>query len=464
MTKYQQVADYVLSLANNMQVSDGDKVPSLRSVSRSLKLSLNTVIHGYELLEASGHIKSEPRSGYRFCIAPKLSFKEPAPSEVNLYSLSLDGMEEAANQSLLPLGSAHPCVDFPAIKSLYAEIGRVSRYQGLQTSHYQLPPGNLALRKQIAINAASYGHHISVEHTYITYGAQHAISCALEVLCKPGDIVAVDSPCYFGNLLLLESLGLKVLEIPSHPISGMDLDSLSQALKKWPISALLINPSFTNPSGAFMPIENRIELLKLTGSIPIIEDDVSGELAFDGKMCSLHSLDEQGRVVYCGSFSKSLDSRLRLGWLVSRLYNEQIRRHMLVRHLGGNNLHQQAVANFMASGQYKKHISKIRRAYRTRQASLLEALSENLGSNVDITRSRGGFLSWLQLPKHLDAFELYQNAKSAGVSVFPGRLFSTTQHYQHFVRLNYAHYINSNAFVHGIKTLSDLILEQRISK
>lgn len=142
----------------------------------------------------------------------------------------------------------------------------------------------------------------------ITHGAQQAISLALRALTTPGDIVAVESPCYFGNLLLMESLGLKVVEISSCTRNGMDPKALENAIQEWPIAVILITPNFTNPTGSRIPEERRIELLNVSKDIPIIEDDVFGALAFDRGVLPLKTLDNQDRVIYVNSLSKMLDS------------------------------------------------------------------------------------------------------------------------------------------------------------
>lgn len=226
--KYQQVETLLKSAINNGVYETDDKLPSIRELSSELDVSKNTVIRAFQELEAQGVIYSVPKSGYRVCPSSVTLSPKVEPLRVDLLSVCKEFLAYPEHKELLPTGSAHPNIDAPAIKSLYAEIGRHSRRQTHTSSHYQLPPGNSLLIKQLAKITRDLGTPAPPNELLITHGAQQAISLALRATTNPGDIVAVESPCYFGNLLLLESLGLEVVEIPSCHRDGID----PQALKK----------------------------------------------------------------------------------------------------------------------------------------------------------------------------------------------------------------------------------------
>ncbi len=457
MAKYQQVIQHIRSQREQGVLLAGEKLPSIRMLSQRLDVSLNTVIRGYRELEACGEINALARSGYRLQhreAKAKLPFAKP--KSVDLFSLSRDVMSQALEKQLLPLGSAHPDIRFPAIKQLYAAIGRVSRNQSQTSSGYLLPPGDAKLRKQLSQLMLDDGLLLSPDEISITQGAQQGIYTSIKVLTKPGDIVAVESPCYFGTLLSLESLGLKALEIPSDLVLGMDIGALKQAISKWPVKLVITNPSFNNPSGSRIPNSQRRALLEATGDLPIIEDDVSGTLAYNSRPERLKSLDRQGRVIYASGLSKSLDSRLRIGWLSGGRYHQQINRELLIANMGGVNVTQSAVADFLSTGAYKLHLNKIRRTYQKRRDLFSRRMELELG-DIAMTRPSGGFLCWLEMEQTTDGFQVYQQALEAGISLLPGRLFSSSDQYNHCLRFNFAQYEDSQPWHQGIARLANII-------
>ncbi len=307
-------------------------------------------------------------------------------------SLSKEIMSLSLSRQVLAAGSAHPDTRFPAIRSLYAEIGRHSRYQTNIPSHYQLPPGNEDLIRQLVFINQELGVTTSANDILITHGAQQAISLSLQAITQPGDIVLVESPSYFGNLLLLESLGLKVVEIPASITSGIDLQALKQALERWPVSAIIINPSFNNPIGYVMSQPDRLSFLAITSGIPIIEDDVFGGLAYNHRpLPPLKALDMENRVIYCSSLSKTLDSRLRIGWVIAGgKYQHQIEKRLMTDNMGSLNLMQSAVGQFLTTGKFRQHLGKIRKSYAKKQRLFFQTFTAELDR-----------YSWLQNHYHL---------------------------------------------------------------
>ncbi|MCS0340577.1 PLP-dependent aminotransferase family protein [Vibrio diabolicus] len=263
--KYLVVEKHLKQAINGGVYQADDRLPSIRSLSQELNVSKNTVIRAYQELEAQNLVYSVPKSGYRVKIALPTSRSIPDPTRVDLLSICKEILTYPEYQERLPAGSAHPNIDSPAIKSLYAEIGRHSRQQTHVPSHYQLPPGDHLLIKQLAKITQDLGTPAKLDEIMVTHGAQQAISLALRATTQKGDIVAVESPCYFGNLLMLESLGLKVVEIPSCPRDGMCPEALAKAMATWDIKTIIVTPNFTNPTGAMMPLEKRQQLLLASG-------------------------------------------------------------------------------------------------------------------------------------------------------------------------------------------------------
>ena len=469
MKKYQQVKAHIQQGIEKGLYLSGDKLPSIRELSETLSVGKNTVIRAYEELEAKQVLVARDRSGYTVAtINFHREFQAKtsnAPSDIDLLSLSKAILSQPNEHNLLSMGSAHPDIDFPAIRTLYAEIGRHSRQQANIPSCYQMPPGNASLLKYIANITQDLGISVSTREVLITHGAQQAISLSLQALTKPGDIVLVDSPCYFGSLLLLESLGLKVIEIPNHFNYGLDIEAVEQAIKTWDVKAILINPTYNNPTGYTQSESARKALLKATTGIPFIEEDVFGGLSYEGTVKTFKELDTEDRVIYCNSLSKTLDSRLRIGWILAGKYQAKVEKRLMSENMGSVNLIQSAVSDFLKKGKYKQHIHRAQRSYKSNQKRVYQQLTEALDSYANVkqhyylSQPEGGFLCWLTLPLGTDGTEIYQQALGEKISVLPGTMFCTQDQFKHCIRISFASYRDNEKWNNGIKTLAKIIAE-----
>lgn len=464
-SKYLSVEKHLKQAINNGVYQTHDKLPSIRQLSTELNVSKNTIVRAYQELEAQNMVYSMPKSGYRVQQLESSETEVTNPTRVDLLSVCKQILAYPKYQELLPTGSAHPNIDAPAIKSLYAEIGRHSRQQSHIPSHYQLPPGDDLLVKQLAKITQDLGTPASVDDLLVTHGAQQAISLALRATTQTGDIVAVESPCYFGNLLMLESLGLQVVEIPSCPRDGIDPDALDRALAKWDIKVLIVTPNFTNPTGSMMPLKRREKLLAVSGYIPIIEDDVFGALSFDKPLPSLRKLDDKQRVIYVNSLSKTLDSRLRIGWVLAGRYRAQIEQYLLCENMGSLNLMQSAVATFLTSGKYRTHMARMCRVYQANVRRYLQLLNQCLDEHVElknryqINAVQGSFLLWLRLPPKTDSYSLYQACNEHKISILPGSVFGTQGQHQNCIRLCVANIGTEKNWLPATQTLARLIAQ-----
>ncbi|MGF1695657.1 PLP-dependent aminotransferase family protein [Vibrio lamellibrachiae] len=467
INKYDQVEQYLRQAITAGIYQTDDKLPSIRQLSSDLQVSKNTVIRAYQELEAIGFIYSVAKSGYRVSLAKsssnQLSTDQHKPIKVDLLSVCKSILTYSSEKELLPTGSAHPNINFPAIKSLYAEIGRHARMQSQLPSHYQIPPGNNLLIKQLLKISYDLGVPAKYNEIAVTHGAQQGISLALRALTNKGDIVAVESPCYFGNLLLMESLGLKVIEIPSCVTTGINPEALGKAVSLWDIKAIIVTPNFANPTGSQMPLENRKALLNISKDIPIIEDDVFGSLGFNENLPSLKSLDTQDRVIYVNSLSKTLDSRLRIGWILSGRYQQKIEKYLISDNMGSLNLMQSAVAEFLTTGKYRSHTNRMRRLYQTNGKRLHQQLTHYLNQypllqgQFHLTQATGSFIMWLTLPDYVDGHQLSLECKQEKISVYPGMAFGTNNKFNHCLRLTYANLEGSQSEQQAIENLARLI-------
>jgi DNA-binding transcriptional MocR family regulator len=281
----------------------------------------------------------------------------------------------------------------------------------------------------------------------------------LRAVTKPGDTVAIENPTYFGIFQLIDSLGLKVLEIPADPVTGVDPEQLEKAIEKTPVSACLFIPNFSTPLGSCMPDEKKKALVELVTrrQIPLIEDDIYGEMYFGRhrpKTCK--SFDKEGWVMQCSSISKSLAPGYRIGWIIPGRFFSQVLRLKLTYTVTGTTITQTAIAHFLSQGRYEYHLKKLRKALHTQSLRYLQGIMQYFPENTKVSRPQGGFVLWLELDKKLNAYSLYKEALRHQISVAPGQLFSSQKQFGNCLRISYGRPWDKEV-EEGLKTLGRLI-------
>ena len=290
-----------------------------------------------------------------------------------------------------------------------------------------------------ARRAMTAGCLLSPEDIVTTQGATEAVNLCLRSVCRPGDTVAVESPTFYGFLQIIESLGLHALEIPTHPDHGLSLDALAYAMEHNRISACLLVSNFSNPLGCSMPEESKKGLVELLGAheIPLIEDDIYGDLCFDEDRPSVaKAFDKKGLVLLCSSFSKTIAPGYRVGWVAAGRFQSQVERLKVLSNLATSTPTQLAIAEFLSNGGYDHHLRKIRRVYRRQTTAMAQAVIRYFPEGTRVTRPSGGFVLWVELPEHVDSLKLYEDALNSGITIAPGPIFSAKQKFPNFVRLN----------------------------
>jgi DNA-binding transcriptional MocR family regulator len=443
--KYQQLANELLQQISARQWQAGEKLPSVRWLCQHYQRSLATVQHALHLLEAEGVIEAKSRAGYfvKFALAPvqipQFSQHIPAPNMVTVPDMFFDIMNRSGAFDILPSG---PQVEFTHLNSLMRHIGRALRQQPFSKAmYYDEPLGLYELRLQITEHYRSTGLVLDTQSLCITAGCQHALFLALKASCKPGDTVAVECPAFYGVLQLLQELELKALEIPTSPGSGLDVDSLEQALENWQISACVVTPAFATPTGACMPATQQAKLISLANKhdFAVIEDDIYGDLGFHQRPKPLKSLDTQDRVMLCSSFSKSLSRDLRIGWIAAGRWSKAVARLKLVSQLASSQAMQQGIASFMAEGHYKRHLNQYRQQLKHQRDQLINCLQHDWASDIQYTTPQGGLALWLQLDKGINCQQLYLQCLERGIILTPGVMFSNSNNFNHYLRLSFAH-------------------------
>jgi DNA-binding transcriptional MocR family regulator len=445
---YEEVASRIAHWIEQGTFRPGERIPSVRQMSLQEGVSVNTILQAYLILEARGLIEARPQSGYYVrsnmqtaLLEPEMSTPEKDPSRVSLHELTLMLLGDTQNPNLVQLGTALPNPDLLPIRKINHILNSVVRQHNEQGNLYTLPPGIEALRLQIAHRMVTSGCDVSPADIVITSGGIEAIDLCLRAVCRPGDIVAVESPTYFGTLQSLEANRLRALEIPTHPREGISLDALQFAIEHTPVRACLVISNFSNPLGSCIPDEKKKELVQLLArcEIPLIENDAVGELYFQERRPKVaKAFDQAGLVLLCSSFSKDISPGLRIGWSVPGRFKAEVEWLKFTTSVGVGTFPQLAVAQYLASGNYDYHLRRIRREYAYNVSMMSQAVMRYFPPETRLTRPSGGFVLWIQLPEPVDSLELYALALKGGITLTPGYVFSATQQYSNFIRLNAA--------------------------
>jgi DNA-binding transcriptional MocR family regulator len=440
----------------------GDRVPSIRELRRQRRVSASTVLQAYLWLESRGRIEARPRSGFyvrtpfaEMVPEPAAPPASPAPTTVGVGAVLGEILRAASDPSKVPFGAACPGPDLLPNRRLNLILRGIARRSPFHSARYEFPPGAPSLRRQIARRSFEMGCSLPPDEIVVTCGAMQALNLCLMAVARKGDVVAVESPTYFGILQAIEALGLRAVEVPAHPRTGIDLDKLDDAARRRRLAACIVQTSCHNPLGAVMPDDRKRELAQLAArrGLPVIEDDVYGDLVFEGpRPVTAKAFDRKGLVLLCSSFSKVLAPGFRIGWVHAGRFTGEVLKLMFLTTVAAPSLPQLAVAEFLAAGGYDRHIRRLRRAFAAQVQSVSHAVGTYFPRGTRVTRPAGGYLLWVEMPERVDALAFFRRALAAGVSVLPGPLFSAGGAFRHHIRVSCGH-PPSEAIDRALRTL-----------
>lgn len=461
---YEKIADRIACLIRKGTYRTGERIPSVRALSKQMGVSISTIVKAYFYLENQGLIEARPQSGYyvrhrlsRVKSEPELAHVTPAPTHVSVGELVMMVMRDMRNPDLVPLGVATPNPENLPTDKLNRIVSNVARRGKFQAISYEFPPGNERLRVQLAQRALKTGCSLTPDQFVVTSGCLEAVMLSLRAVCRPGDTVAIESPIFYNLLQLIEMLDLKALEIPTHPTTGISLSALSYAMEHNPVHACLVIPNFNNPLGSHMPEEKKVELVRMLAAhnIPLIENDVYGDLGFMAERPSIAKrYDRKGLVIHCSSFSKALAPGYRVGWVVAGKFQDKIERLKAVNNIATATLPQMAIAELLANGGYDHYLRKIRGIYGRQTALMAKAVERCFPKGTRVNAPSGGFVLWVEMPEKVDSIKLYEDALHCGITVAPGKIFSACGKYGNYLRLNAAYW--SKRIEQAISTVGGL--------
>jgi len=444
--RYETLADEFAGLIDRRVLGPGDRLPSVRKLSQEKRLSVSTVLQALRTLEDRGLVEARPQSGF-FVRRRPLARAEPEARRTPARAVKVDISQRIVNvlqlnvrPGIVPLGAALPdtaLLPIAAVQRLYATVARQQPNLLRSESHCNM--NEPALLRQLVRRSMSWGGPLDADELVITNSCTEALFLCLRAVTRPGDTVAVESPGYYLMLQLLESLGLKALEIPTDPRRGISIDALDLATRDGKVKACLLVANAGNPLGTILSDADKKRLARLleTRGVPLIEDDIYGDLHFgERRPWPVKAFDRNGNVLLCASFSKSITPALRRGFVAAGRHHAEVLRQKTLVSGATNPVTQNVLARYLESGAFDRSLRALRGAYRQQVERTADAVSRHFPEGTRITRPQGGLVLWLELPGRVDANLLFERAAEANIAFVPGDLFSPSGLYRNCLRLN----------------------------
>ncbi len=446
---YRQVIDLVTENIDRGALRPGDRLPSLRRMSRQAGVSVPTVRQAYVELERQRRVEARPQSGFYVRHIARNELVSPTgnpdgpPVPCSCRSLMERVYDGVNDPDLVPLGIANPTMARSAAKGLHRAMKRVMARAEERSLSYASTLGEPQLRRQIAWHYLdTIGENVDPDEICITNGGQEALLLALKAVASAGDVIAVETPTYHGLLELIDSLGMLAIEVETCPEEGVTIEALEQTLKQHPVKACMFSTTLGNPLGVTMPDAERRRLvdLMIRHDCVLIEDDVYGDLRFDGERpVPAQFVNSKARVMTCGSFSKTVAPGYRVGWVVAGDNIDVIARLKRAFSCSSGLLQQMTLAEFLATGDYQRHLKALRPELKRNAERMSALIAEHFPPETRSSQPHGGGVLWLELPEVVDSEDLFDRAIAAGISIVPGRVASPRGNYRNFIRLAFGH-------------------------
>lgn len=445
---YLKLAEKIQHMISEGVYVMGDKLPSVRSLHQEHGISISTALQVYTHLEKKGWVAAREKSGYFVHYSKKLRpelppVTNPLPTAGKVQineKLAIFRKTSQSHKTISLIGASPDTALLPAVK-LKKALQLAARELDTSYIPYGDIRGHESFRKHIARHCLNWGRAVSPADIIVTNGAIEATGLALRAVAKAGDTIAIESPTFFGLLLAIESLGMKALEIPTDPVTGVSLDKLEDAFKKKKVQACLFVTNYNNPLGSCMPDNSKEQLAKLLQKyqVPLIEDDVYGDLHFEPERPrTVKSYDEEGLVLYCSSFSKSIAAGLRVGWVIGGRYHEKIAQLKFMTSGSTGILPQLVLSKFLDQQRLDLHLKSLRQALNMQTMQITKAIQEYFPGDTQLTRPNGGISLWVVLPAGINTSQLHDEAVEQGITFTPGSLFSSQDRYHNCIRLTNA--------------------------
>lgn len=427
MSKTEQLTQQLKTLIQNGTWCAHQKLPSLRTQAQAAQLSVITVLNAYQNLEAQGLIYSKKKSG--FYVTPQKLLHASIQPKIN--STVFNYLQNIRQYDEVNFGSAFPDKHLLYNTTFFRLMAKNA--QNISTND-DMPPGNLQLRTQIAIRYTLNGMNTHAQDLVITSGALDALNLALETITNTGDYILLQETIFYGAWQAAERLGLKVITVPDHPETGVNLEVFESLLSQYPIKVCWLMVNSHNPIGFTLDSDIKQKIAQLIHQYKtyLIEDDAYQELYFETPVpVPIKYFDQENRIIHCSSFSKILGANARIGWINSGRFSTHIQHLQLMSRLSAHPLTQKTLAEFLATHHYEKHLQQLRKNLKQNKYAYYEFL-KNKGLTLNYHPS--GYFLWIMLPKNIVSFDLFQTLLNKEIGIAPSELF--TLKHTNFIRIN----------------------------
>jgi GntR family transcriptional regulator/MocR family aminotransferase len=434
---YRQLAGYLRGLIEAGRLAPGEKLPASRELAAALRLSRNTVTLAYQALLDADLLRARVGQGTFVADAPAARAASPRRLAPAPRAFAWEGLFAARAGAVRPLapgrarGSAR--FDFrpgrvdaralaqPSLKRAFAAaFAELPRFANAHD-----PRGFAPLREAIAQRLLSRGIACDAGQVVVTAGAQQALHLVAGLLLDPGDFAAIEEPGYFGAAWALRAAQAHALPIPADA-EGLRTDLLARVLRTRRVKLVYATPAVQCPTGVTLSEARRGELLALAEAhqMPVLEDDYDGEMRHGGALVpALAARDAAGQVICVGTFSKAAFPALRLAWVVAApAFAQRLAQAKLASDFGTPTLGQAALAHWIASGGFDRHVRRTRGQLAERMEAASDALACEL-PEARFPRPAGGHTLWLTLPEDVDAARLLVAAREAELAFDTGEAF-----------------------------------------
>lgn len=444
---YLEVAERMARSIRSGVLARGERVPSVRVLAQQQGVSVSTAVQAYRALEDARLIEARPRSGWFVCARPA-ALPEPettqppaAAQAVATTGMSQRVMQLSRDKRFVSFGAACPGPDLFDQDRIRRAVTRAALRHRDELARYAYGTGHEVLRRAIARHALGMGCQLDPDRIVVTNGCRDALVLALRAVTQPGDVVALESPTYFGLLDIVRHLGLRALEVPTHPRHGLALDALQFALDTQPVKAVMAVPTLGNPIGANMPVAERRRLVRLLTQrgVPLIEDCIYNDLVEQAEYRrAVKSFDTQGQVLMCGSFSKTLAPGMNVGWVEPGRWYPEVAQFKSETSGCVNAVIELATADLLAQPGTEAGYRQLRAAFAARVDEARALIGQHFPRGTRVTDPPGGYILWVELPGGLDGHTLFEACLADGIVIAPGSMFSSTDRYRHCIRLGVA--------------------------
>ncbi len=459
---YQQLARDLEKQIQSGKLAPGEKLPSIRELATSAGSSVNTVVMAYNFLMDKGLVYSKEKYGFfvssdSLVKVPHFAGGQKKVSELKVVDEVQWTLDSLATPGIINLSAAVPDPELLPTKT----IARFVKKHAHQIDSYAHPQGSPELRGVLAKRLAPLWPSMSIgsDDIVITNGALEAIYITLKSLLQPGDVIAIENPTYYMYFKIIKSLGLKVVQVDSHPETGLCPDALEEALKKSNIKLLLCQPNFSNPTGALLSEQGRHQIVELARkhNVILVQDDINGELAYDGrKHKALLDISKGVDSIYISSFSKAFSPGVRLGHLIGPNHTQLFKQTKSLLTVAAELPFQLAMADYLKKGAPDRFLAKVRPILASRFLDYKHFIAGHFPKGTAHTCPKGGFVIWVELPPHYDSRTIFKAALERNLSISPGTIFSADQSFKNFIRINYAFGLEGK-YLQAMKTLSELL-------